>query len=156
MVFTYRNSELDTATMVAFSTGLEWMPTIYVDSERTAFLELRRKRWADSHFRCLPRREVLRYADLYNIAGLRELMTLSPVVGTAETIVDGLTSYIYKLKRGHDCEARKLAPDVQQLVDCMAAICVTENVKVAAARWANPFVREPALVPESATACTPV
>jgi hypothetical protein len=146
----YQKRTFDTDTMAAFPTGVECMPMIYVNADRLCFLEINRRRWEEPQVKYLHRREALRYADLYKVAGLREILTLATVVEKVGGIVEGLTSFMKELNNGHGesgTEGQTL--EVKRMMQSFEAICRTENAKVLTARWLHPFIQKSRILPES-------
>jgi len=137
----YQKRCFDTNEMAAFPTGNEHMPRIYVSVDRTCFLETYHKHWEGPRIRFLNRGEALRFAKLYRIEGLREILTLAPAVAGADNLVAGLTSFRAELTRGHR-DGGSTLEDVRML-KAIDSVCRTEGEKVSKARWANPFTRMP-------------
>jgi len=57
--------------MRAFPTGVEWMPTIFVNDNGLCFLERTRKSWETSQITHLHRREAKRYSETFQLHELK-------------------------------------------------------------------------------------
>ena len=74
MICNYHGIDFDTDTMAAFSTNVSCMPTIFVNDNRAAFLEMRRPGWEAPRVRHLNRSEAIRLATTYNLPALKEFL----------------------------------------------------------------------------------
>jgi len=115
------------------------MARIYVSPERVCFLETQHKGWEGPRVKFLRRGEALRYADLYHIEGLRELLSWLPAVAGPDDIVTGLTKFRAELTRGNRDGSSEL--EVVRMVQAIDSVCQTEGAKVSKSRWANHFTQ---------------
>ncbi len=75
MICNYHGIDFDTDTMTAFPTNVSCMPTIYVNDNRAAFLEMRRPGWEAPRVRHLNRSEAMRLATTYHLPALKEFLS---------------------------------------------------------------------------------
>ena len=68
----YRRFEFETDEMAAYPTGVATMSMIYVTTAGLAFLKVTRSGWEEPRIRHLPRTELIRFANLYNITELQK------------------------------------------------------------------------------------
>ncbi len=90
MEITHHQFVFNTDNMTAFATGSPSIPTIYMNENGLAFLELSRKSWLAPRMRFLGRMEARRLALLYRLRGILEILDCSvPSSGKREVAAVG-------------------------------------------------------------------